>query len=132
MQWDAGEHAGFSTTTPWLPLAEDSTSVNVAAQRQDPQSMLALHRQLIQLRRATPALSIGTYRRAYTDDGVLVYVREAQAQRVFVALNLSSRPRGLGWSSETGNRIVLSTYLDRQEDVGNRLELRADEGVIVQ
>jgi alpha-glucosidase len=132
MQWDGGDHAGFSTTTPWLPLAEDSTAVNVEVQRQDPQSMLTLHRQLIQLRRSTPALSIGTYRRAYTDDSVLVYVREAQGRRVFVALNLSSRPRGLGWSSEAGNRIVLSTYLDRQEEAGNRLELRADEGVIVQ
>jgi len=132
MQWDAGDHAGFSTTTPWLPLADDYTLVNVATQRQDPRSMLALHRQLIAVRRSTPALSIGSYVRAYTDDGVLVYVREAEGQRVFVALNLSSRPRELAWSSDAGSRIILSTQLDRQEDVGSRLELRADEGVIIE
>ena len=131
MQWDAGDHAGFSTTRPWLPVADDYTAVNVAIQRQDPQSMLALYRQLIELRRSTPALSIGSYRHAYTDDSVLVYVREAQGQRVFVALNLSSRPRRLPWSPEAGSRIVLSTHLDRQEDAGSRLEVRADEGVIV-
>jgi alpha-glucosidase len=132
MQWDAGDYAGFSTTTPWLPLADDYTVVNVATQRQDPRSMLALHRQLIAVRRSTPALSIGSYVRAYTDDGVLVYVREAEGQRVFVALNLSSRPRELAWSSDAGSRIILSTQLDREEDVGSRLELRADEGVIIE
>ncbi|HTD78710.1 MAG TPA: DUF3459 domain-containing protein, partial [Chloroflexota bacterium] len=132
MQWDAGDHAGFSTTTPWLPLADDYTLVNVATQRQDPRSMLALHRQLIALRRSTPALSIGSYVHAYTDDGVLVYVREAQSQRVFVALNLSSTPREVAWASDAGSRIILSTHLDRQEDVGSRLQLRADEGVIVE
>ena len=131
MQWDAGDNAGFSSTTPWLPLAQDYATVNVASQRDDARSTLSLHRQLIQLRRARPALSVGSYRPAYTDDDVLVYVREAEGQRVFVALNLSSVPRTLPWSPEAGRRVALSTHLDREEDVGNRLELRADEGVVV-
>jgi alpha-glucosidase len=131
MQWDAGDYAGFSTTTPWLPLADDYATVNVAWQREDPRSMLSLHRRLIQLRRSRAALSVGSYRQAYTDDDVLVYMREAEGERVFVALNLSSRPRALAWSPEAGRRVVLSTHLDREEDVGNQLELRADEGVIV-
>ena len=131
MQWDAGDYAGFSATTPWLPLADDYATVNVAWQREDPRSMLSLHRRLIQLRRSRAALSVGSYRQAYTDDDVLVYMREAEGERVFVALNLSSRPRALAWSPEAGRRVVLSTHLDREEDVGNQLELRADEGVIV-
>ena len=40
---------------PWLPVAEDyAASVNVAAQRDDPRSMLALVRRLLALRRAHP------------------------------------------------------------------------------
>jgi alpha-glucosidase len=131
MQWDGGEHAGFSTSTPWLPLADDYRTVNVAAEREDPRSMLALYRQLIQLRCATPALSIGSYQHVYTDDDVLVYVREAAGRRVFVALNLASEPREVPWSPEAGGRVVLSTHLDRQDELGERLELRADEGVVV-
>src|SRR5438105_4258450 len=106
VQWDDGPHAGFSTTTPWLPLADDYTLVNVATQRQDPRSMLALHRQLIAVRRSTPALSIGSYVRAYTDDSVLVYVREGEGQRVFVAVNLWSRPREVAWASAAGRPLL--------------------------
>jgi alpha-glucosidase len=131
MQWDSGEHAGFSTTTPWLPLADDYQAVNVATQRRDPRSMLSLHRQLIELRRSTPALSVGSYRHVYTDDDLLAYVREAEGKQLLVALNLSAAPRRLALSEAPG-RIVLSTHLDRQEAVGRALDLRADEGVIVE
>jgi glycosidase len=33
MQWDANRFAGFSGTEPWLPLAGDFASVNVARER---------------------------------------------------------------------------------------------------
>jgi hypothetical protein len=42
MQRSAEPHAGFTTGTPWLPLAEDFARVNVAAERAEPTSMLAL------------------------------------------------------------------------------------------
>jgi alpha-glucosidase len=131
MQWDAGPNAGFSTETPWLPIADDSARVNVAVQRGDPRSMLTLQRSLIELRRATPALAVGAYRPIYIDDALLVYEREAEGERRRVALNLSSTPRELRWSGP-GARILLSTQLDRSgEGVSDRLALRADEGVVL-
>jgi alpha-glucosidase len=131
MQWDGGPHAGFSTETPWLPIADDYQTVNVAAQRTDPRSMLALHRSLIDLRRATPALAVGTYRRLYSDDDLLVYMREADGARREIALNLADRPR-VYRRSEPAARILLSTHLDRAgEKVEGPLELRADEGVVL-
>jgi len=131
MQWDAGPNAGFSTETPWLPLADDYPRVNVAVQREDPRSMLTLHRSLIELRRATPALAVGAYRYIYTDDDLLVYERAAGGERCRVALNLSSTPREVAWSGPRA-RILLSTHLDRADEcVAGRLELRADEGVVL-
>ena len=62
MQWDAGPNAGFTTGTPWLPLADDWRTVNVAAERADPCSILTLYQRLIALRRAEPALSVGSWR----------------------------------------------------------------------
>jgi alpha-glucosidase len=50
MQWDASPQGGFTTGQPWLPLV-DPTARNVAAQRDDPASMLSLVRELIGLRR---------------------------------------------------------------------------------
>ena len=43
MQWDASPNAGFTmpTVRPWLPLAADYATMNVAVQRDDLQSMLS-------------------------------------------------------------------------------------------
>ena len=59
MPWDATPNAGFTTGTPWLPLNADWAERNVARLAQAPGSMLALHRSLLALRRAHPALSVG-------------------------------------------------------------------------
>jgi len=54
MQWDSSLHGGFTTVTPWIPLA-DPAARNVAAQRDDPGSLVSLYRELIALRRTLPA-----------------------------------------------------------------------------
>ncbi len=59
MQWDATEHAGFTTGTPWEPVNDDYTSVNVATQQADPDSLLRHYQRLLTIRREHPALSIG-------------------------------------------------------------------------
>lgn len=50
MQWDATPNGGFTTGTPWLPLV-DPAERNVADQRDDPDSLLALYRDLLAWRR---------------------------------------------------------------------------------
>lgn len=47
MRWTAGPGAGFTAGTPWLPVG---TGPDVAAQRADADSVLALARRLIRLR----------------------------------------------------------------------------------
>jgi alpha-glucosidase len=131
LQWDASAHAGFSTVAPWLPLAENYQQVNVDAQRRDARSMLTLHRELIAMRRSTPALALGSYRQVYSDNDLLVYERALDGERRWVALNLSHSERVLPWH-DRGERVVLSTHLDRKGPVGQRLELRADEGVVLE
>jgi alpha-glucosidase len=130
LQWSAAPHAGFSTAAPWLPVADDYREVNIAAQHGDPGSMLSLHRKLIALRRQLPALSVGDYEHVYTDDDLIVFERYSGDQRIRVALNLSHTARDIEWSGP-GARILLSTHLDRDGDVGTRLELRGDEGLVV-
>jgi alpha-glucosidase len=52
MQWDRSATAGFSAgdALPWLPLAPDADRVNVAAEQDDPDSLLNLTRRLVRLR----------------------------------------------------------------------------------
>ncbi len=56
MPWDASPNAGFtgSEAEPWLPIGEHATT-NVASQAEDPDSVLALCRRLIALRRRSDA-----------------------------------------------------------------------------
>jgi alpha-glucosidase len=130
MQWSAESGAGFTRGTPWLPLGADFRTLNVAAQRDDPRSMLTLHRRLIALRRDMPSLSVGSYARVYADDDLLVFERAAGAERVQVALNLSHAARSLAWP-EPRARVLISTHLDREDAVGDRLTLRPDEGLVI-
>ena len=94
MQWSAAPQAGFTSGRPWLPVSSDYESVNVAAQRQDPKSMLALYTRLIALRRAEPALQVGSLGIFRTTNDVsadvLAYFR---GDSFLVALNLGGRPR---------------------------------------
>ncbi|GIV96079.1 MAG: alpha-amylase [Herpetosiphonaceae bacterium] len=133
MQWDTGPNAGFTAGTPWLPLAAGYPTVNVATEREDPTSMLALYRRLIMLRRAEPALSVGSYRPAGVSGDVLAYLREHEGRRFLVALNLSHAPQQFAPGGlRLHGRAALSTFLDREgEHVSDSLVLRGDEGLIV-
>jgi alpha-glucosidase len=133
MQWDSSPNAGFTSGTPWLPMAADYPTVNVACQRDDPTSMLTLYRRLITLRRVTPALSVGSYTPLEAEGDLLAYLRTSAEQRCLVVLNLGSQPQRfeLG-EAELQGRIALSTYLDRAgEPLRKPVALRPDEGIIV-
>ena len=126
MQWDATPNAGFSSPTarPWLPLAADSATVNVASQLNDSQSMLTLYRRLIELRRSTPALSVGSYRELYVDADLLIFARDG----LTVMLNFSHLERELPNGLAIGKNVVLSTYLDNPAEPDR---IRPDEGRIL-
>ena len=56
MQWDGGPGAGFTTGKPWLRLADDHATRNVAAQATDATSVLALYRRLDDIKDETELL----------------------------------------------------------------------------
>jgi alpha-glucosidase len=136
MQWDASPNAGFCPpeAEPWLPVANDYRTYNVAAEREDATSMLTLHRRLLALRRAEPALALSSYEPVETTGDLFAYVREKDGRRFLIVLNLGHKPTTFDSESpEIRGRLVLSTHLDREgEETTGVLELRGDEGVVVQ
>jgi alpha-glucosidase len=134
-QWSAGPHAGFSNIEPWLPVAGGYETVNVAAQREDPSSVLALYRRLLHLRKATPALNRGSYRPVDVPiSDCYLYLREHEGERFLIALNFGAASRDLDLSGVKGRgRVLISTGLDRsEEDVSlSRLTLRPHEGLML-
>jgi alpha-glucosidase len=89
--------------------------------------MLNLHKRLIALRQAEPALQVGTFERVQSESDVLSYVRGASFH---VALNLAGAPRRV--TLRPNGTVVLSTCLDRENQrLGDVVELRPHEGLIV-
>ena len=95
MPWDRSSNAGFTRpgVRPWLPIPPDAATRNVEAQTASPDSMLALTRSLLAIRRAHPALQRGSYR--VVPDmpaGVFAYQRELGRDRVLALVNFESSP----------------------------------------
>jgi alpha-glucosidase len=133
MQWDATPNAGFSTSTPWLPLANDFAHENVIDLDADAHSILSLYKELIKLRKQLPQLVAGAYEPVAAQGDLLLYRRRAEGEALIIALNLGAEPASLTSSSiGFGSEILLSTFLDRKrERVEGILNLRGNEGVIV-
>ncbi len=93
MQWSDEENAGFSKAPSgdvYLPIDPDPKHPTVASEGKNPDSLLNFTRNLIQLRRDTPALSnTAGFKIIYAESMKVpfVYKRTHGAQRVIVAVN---------------------------------------------
>ena len=97
MQWDATEHAGFTTGTPWLPVHPNHVEVNAAAQYDDPDSVFAHHQRLIALRHEDPVVVDGRFTMLLPDHEQLwAHTRELDGTMLLVVANLSDQPVDLG------------------------------------
>lgn len=106
MQWSNAPNAGFSPPEiqPWLPVHPNhAVGVSVAAQQDDPASLLTFYRRMLALRRNTPALIAGDYQVLNMQhDDILAFLRHDPdtGQTCLVTLNFSSEPQtaaaGLG------------------------------------
>jgi len=130
MRWDASRNGGFTTGEPWLPMGTDIADRNIERLKNDSQSILALYRALIALRKRERVLIEGEYQPIRSRNDILTYKRVGADAELIIALNLIHQPRRFEWSG-TGS-LVLSTYLDTQQTTVDcpRL-LRPDEGVII-
>jgi alpha-glucosidase len=91
MPWSSADaNLGFSTARPWLPLGPDHAALAVDRQDADPTSLLALTRSLIALRRRCPALVGGRLDIVEAERDLLVFTREADAERIVCAFNMGS------------------------------------------
>jgi maltose alpha-D-glucosyltransferase/alpha-amylase len=97
MQWDSDRNAGFSKASPqklYLPVIVEPEfhyeAVNVAAQQENPASLLWSMKQLIGMRKRHRVLSRGKLRfLSASNPKVLVFLREDAHERIVVVANLS-------------------------------------------
>jgi alpha-glucosidase len=89
MQWTADEGAGFTTGTPWLKLNPNYTTINVATEEQDENSILNYYKKMINLRKADKLFVYGKYELILPDhEQVYAYTREWNGEKAVVIINM--------------------------------------------
>jgi alpha-glucosidase len=99
MAWD-GRHPklGFTSGTPWLPVAESHRSLAVAQQVGRPHGTLEIVKSLIKTRKDHPALGLGSISFEDFPDPILAFTRTYESEKIFCAFNVSSEPALVNWS----------------------------------
>ena len=124
MPWTAGNaSAGFSTSPDiWLPVDDRYRPLAVDRQEGDPNSMLEFTRALIALRRGSKALREGTVTLTEAPDGVLIFEREVDGERLLCVFELAGAARAVptppraeaiamfGEASMLGSGLTLAAY----------------------
>ena len=94
MPWDSSAPGrGFTTAeAPWFPFAPAGAEVSMAAQLDDPGSLLSRYRELIRVRHDSAALRSGEIELLEPGDpSVLAYLRRAPSETILVVHNLGHR-----------------------------------------
>jgi len=134
VQWDATPGAGFTTGTPWIEVNPDYPAVNAAAQVDDPGSVFAHYRRLIELRHADPAVTDGRFELLLPEHPALwAFLRRHAAADLLVAANFCAEttiarlPLEQTWAAA---QVVLTTHQGQPAGSLPDLELRPWESVI--
>ena len=122
MQWDDTNNAGFSSETPWLPVHENHTTVNVANQQNDHNSVLNHFRKMVALRKDNLLLVYGEYEIIQEEHPTIyAYSRTLDDEQMKILLNFS----------ELTSKINLSNLVQIKEVlINNYNELLIDKNTI--
>lgn len=93
MPWTA--HApgyGFTSGEPWLPFGHDHAALAVSVQEEDAASPLHWTRAVLAMRRAQPALRLGSLRFVDAPDGMIAFERAHDGTRLRCVVNLGAAP----------------------------------------
>ncbi len=113
MQWENTPNGGFSpeTVQTWLPVNPNyAEGVNVADQLGDPGSILSFYKQLLAIRRNTPALIDGDYQPLHEDqEAYFAFLRTSAEGRCLVVLNYAEEPQTAAFDLD-GSRCQVDLF----------------------
>jgi oligo-1,6-glucosidase len=111
MQWDDSPIAGFTIGRPWIAVNPNYTEINVAAQRDDPASVLSFFRRLIRLRRDHPVVAEGHFTMLLPDDErIYAFSRTLGDTELVVAANFTRDPVPIALKRLDDATLVLSNH----------------------
>ena len=132
MQWDAKKNAGFSSETPWLPVHENHTTVNVANQQNDHNSVLNHFRKMVELRKQNLLLVYGNYEIIQEEHPTIyAYSRTLEDQKMLILLNFSELESSIAMSNyNSANEVLINNYSELSVDK-NTITLKPYQAVVL-
>ncbi len=130
MQWNSTEHAGFTSGKPWLPVNENYKQVNVAVEKENPNSVLNYFKQLTKLRNENQVLVYGDYKLIQKEHpNIYAYTRSLENDKMMILLNFSDSESEIELKDDS-SKILINNYDDLQSEKGN-ITLKPYQSVIL-
>ncbi|MBY8911168.1 alpha-glucosidase [Bacillus sp. YC2] len=121
MQWDGGEHAGFSTASPWIGINPNHTWLNAASQINDQTSVYHFYKRLIALRKEHDVLINGRYELLLAEDRqIFAYLRKGCEETALIITNLTKTPafyRHVGFPLDSASLVLANTEPEHHRHV---------------
>ncbi|MEB9412713.1 alpha,alpha-phosphotrehalase [Bacillus cereus] len=135
MQWSEEMNSGFTTSTPWISVAENFKEINVEKALEDKESVFYHYKKLIELRKTYDVLTEGEYAIldenhpkiwAYTrtvNDEVLLVINNFYGEEITYSVQAHVQLDGMK------QEVLLSNYKDASKDIA-KLNLRPYESIV--
>lgn len=125
-----GKESSYHTS--WIADPQNTVTPTLQMQKGDPNSMFSCYQTLIALRKASPALTKGSYEAVdLGNDSIMAYIREAEGQRLLVIHNFSAETQTLNQSGYTVEEILFSTEGTRT-NFADDFQIHGNETLIIQ
>ncbi|NYE03951.1 trehalose-6-phosphate hydrolase [Bacillus niacini] len=135
VQWNASEHAGFTTGTPWIHTAANYKEINAENAMKDSDSVFYHYQELIRLRKEYDVITNGDYELVSEDhDSVFAFARKTEHEMLLVINNFYGKdiayslPVGLDIDGLTSS-VLLSNYED-SAPLAKEIQLRPYESIV--
>ncbi|WP_242276248.1 alpha,alpha-phosphotrehalase [Bacillus cereus group sp. BfR-BA-01445] len=135
MQWNEEMNSGFTTSTPWISVAENFKEINVEKALEDKESVFYHYKKLIELRKTYNVITEGEY--AILDENnpkIWAYTRTTESEVLLVINNFYGEEITYSVPVHVQldgmkQEILLSNYKDASKDI-TKLNLRPYESIV--
>ena len=128
MQWDATEHAGFTTGTPWINVIPNYKEINTEKCLEDPDSVFYYYQKLIKLRHEIPVITEGVYELLDAEnENVYTYLRKGENETLVVVANFTDEKIEYQVDESVKakeSKLLISNYADAPDTFHNHLTLK--------
>lgn len=132
MQWNDSVNGGFTTSTPWIGVNSNYTSINAESQLKDEDSIFHYYKKMVALRKEYDVIAYGDIKPIDAmHPSVFAYERNYQNEKMLVICNFYGEE--LTWKCDReldGYTVLASNYAD-QNVKDTEVSLRPYEAMIL-